>query len=149
MSSETEATFETEVCSRCGGCGEYSYNQRDGEKCWGCDGKGVTYTKRGAAAHKFYVESLCKVTGTLAVGDKVYEDMPRGWYVVESVTVLDNGLIDVCFVANSRLSGCQYYPHSVVRVAHAPEQKAEKLAAALAYQATLTKAGKPSKKVAE
>ena len=28
------------TCHRCGGCGEYSYNQRDGKVCFGCAGSG-------------------------------------------------------------------------------------------------------------
>lgn len=29
-------------CNRCGGSGRYSYNQIDGDRCFGCAGKGVT-----------------------------------------------------------------------------------------------------------
>lgn len=28
------------VCERCGGCGRYSFNQVDGSRCYGCNGKG-------------------------------------------------------------------------------------------------------------
>ncbi|RUX08042.1 MAG: hypothetical protein E5V51_00280 [Mesorhizobium sp.] len=28
------------TCGRCGGCGRYSYNQMDGDKCYGCNGQG-------------------------------------------------------------------------------------------------------------
>ncbi len=28
------------VCGRCGGCGEYSFNQMDGSRCFGCSGYG-------------------------------------------------------------------------------------------------------------
>lgn len=28
------------VCSRCGGCGSYSFNQIDGSRCYGCGGRG-------------------------------------------------------------------------------------------------------------
>ncbi len=40
--------FETEPCRRCGGSGRYSYNQKDGDICYGCTGAGVQYTKRSA-----------------------------------------------------------------------------------------------------
>jgi hypothetical protein len=30
----------TETCGRCGGSGRYSYNQMDGDRCYGCNGKG-------------------------------------------------------------------------------------------------------------
>lgn len=40
----------TPVCSRCGGCGHYSYNQMTGTTCFGCNGYGVaTLTEKNAA----------------------------------------------------------------------------------------------------
>lgn len=32
----------TVTCTRCGGSGRYSYNQMDGDRCWGCDGRRVS-----------------------------------------------------------------------------------------------------------
>ena len=43
-------------CPRCGGSGHYSYNQMDGTRCYGCNGKGITsqivrwYTDKERAA---------------------------------------------------------------------------------------------------
>lgn len=43
-------------CPRCGGSGHYSYNQMDGTRCYGCNGKGLTsqivrwYTDKERAA---------------------------------------------------------------------------------------------------
>jgi hypothetical protein len=34
-----------ETCSRCGGSGEYSYNQRDGTRCFKCNGRRYTSAK--------------------------------------------------------------------------------------------------------
>jgi len=48
--------FETTECNRCGGCGRHSWNQRDGDRCWGCNGSGLAYTKAGAAAFAEYRE---------------------------------------------------------------------------------------------
>lgn len=31
----------TKTCSRCGGTGEYSFNMRDGKRCFKCNGSGV------------------------------------------------------------------------------------------------------------
>ena len=42
--------YETETCSRCGGSGHYSYNQRTGTTCFKCLGAGLQRTKRGARA---------------------------------------------------------------------------------------------------
>jgi hypothetical protein len=38
--------FPVEVCRRCGGSGEYSYNPLDGTRCFGCSGAGVAYASR-------------------------------------------------------------------------------------------------------
>jgi len=35
-----------EICSRCGGTGNYSYNQKDGTLCYGCNGQGVQKIER-------------------------------------------------------------------------------------------------------
>lgn len=48
--------FETEVCSRCGGTGNYSYCSYYGTTCFKCRGAKVVLTKRGAAAQKFLTE---------------------------------------------------------------------------------------------
>ena len=34
-----------DTCSRCGGSGLHSYNQTDGSKCYGCDGRGQVFPK--------------------------------------------------------------------------------------------------------
>ena len=49
------ATFETTTCGRCGGCGRYSYNQMDGDTCYGCRGTGKIYTKRGIKARQWWI----------------------------------------------------------------------------------------------
>lgn len=46
--------FETTTCTRCGGCGEYSFNQIDGKRCYGCHGTGLKLSRAGAAARKRY-----------------------------------------------------------------------------------------------
>jgi hypothetical protein len=35
-----------EICSRCGGTGNYSYNEIDGTMCYGCHGKGVQIVEK-------------------------------------------------------------------------------------------------------
>lgn len=44
------------VCSRCGGSGEYSWNQRDGSECFKCRGKKYTFPK----FTKKYIERVKK-----------------------------------------------------------------------------------------
>lgn len=38
------------VCERCGGCGRYSFNQVDGDRCFGCDGYGIQAPKKNQQA---------------------------------------------------------------------------------------------------
>ena len=33
--------WPSKPCSRCGGCGRYSYNMMHGDTCYGCSGSGV------------------------------------------------------------------------------------------------------------
>lgn len=146
MSTETTVKFENEVCSRCGGTGRFSYNQVDGSRCYGCNGTGVKYTKRGAAAHELYIKLLSKPASEIVAGEKIYCDgIGAGWYVVKSAKVLDSGMVDFDFGQGKGLNGRRCNGSEIIRYAHTNEEKAAKLAKALAYQETLTKTGKPRK----
>lgn len=146
MASATGTQFETETCSRCGGTGRYSFNQMDGDRCYGCGGKGIKLTKRGAAAREFYIKLLSKPASEIVAGETIYfSGICAGWYVVKAVSVKNDGMIDLDFEPTKKLSGYVCNPSEVIRYAHTKEQSAPKLAAALAYQASLTKQGKPRK----
>ncbi len=41
MNTQTQPVITTKVCTRCGGTGSYSYNLKDGTRCYGCGGTGV------------------------------------------------------------------------------------------------------------
>lgn len=81
--------FDTKPCSRCGGSGRYSYNQIDGDRCYGCGGAGVQLSKKGAAARKAYDEAIDAVSlrpaFTVRAGDRVQYPGRRGWQTVERV----------------------------------------------------------------
>lgn len=161
--TETPAKLETETCSRCGGGGQYSYCREHGTKCFKCGGSGRTYTKRGYAAH-LYLESLrSKRLADVVVGDKFWmagSPVNRAqWVIVEEVSTTiqrsrtgDGPWQDI---EQIRLSGrglktkmpagYQGGPESKLRIAQSAEGKASTLAAAVAYQGTLTKLGKPRK----
>lgn len=63
--------FETQVCSRCHGSGNYSSCSDYGTRCFKCAGAKVVLTKRGVAA-KAYLERLCtKRAIDLVIGDRV------------------------------------------------------------------------------
>src|SRR5215831_17238082 len=84
----TEA-FETTPCTRCGGSGQYSYCQMFGTRCFGCAGKGVSYTKRGHAALD-HARSLRTVKAKdIKVGMLMFEQAgplggKTGWFVVRA-----------------------------------------------------------------
>lgn len=156
-------TFETETCTRCGGCGRYSYNQMHGDICYGCNGKGIRLTKRGRAAAT-HLDAMRKVRlDSLNIGDfmqvetisaryfapiteikpghsvKSYNHNTGEWVEWETISVTTQH-------AKFGASGIVAPPDTMVRKGFTAEEKAAQMQEALAYQATLTKTGKPKKK---
>lgn len=89
--------FETSECGRCGGTGRYSFNQIDGDRCYGCGGSTRALTRKGKAARKAYddlVDELLTVTyGDLSIGEVIWHNLSQsltgtrmGWTKVESIT---------------------------------------------------------------
>ncbi len=150
MNTNKQQTFETETCSRCGGCGRYSYCQMYGDTCFKCHGKGKVYTKRGLLA-KLKFESLASLPlESLEVGMSIWDDNlfgKSGWSVVESIAPdkLNPGMITV---TTKKLSLGTYAGH-IFRVRQTPEQVAAKMSVALAYERSLTKSGKIDTKLAK
>lgn len=72
----TKIRFEKKECSRCGGCGRFSFNYHDGDKCYGCSGTGRQLTPAGKRAFKAYEETRDELTRVLAsdvkVGERVF-----------------------------------------------------------------------------
>lgn len=149
--------FEHECCGRCGGSGQYSYNQMDGTRCYGCGGSGWKLTKRGHAAQK-YLDALRSVRAdALAVGDLV-SISPYGFCRVTAVRVAPAkelgcygvGREDVVMVRiDTTKVSTQVMPDAMVKKGWDAETKQQQVAEALAYQATLTQAGVPSKRAAK
>ena len=158
-----ETAFEKKTCGRCGGCGEYSYCQMYGTRCFGCSGKGEVYTKRGSAAKAFYTKSISVPLSTVTPGQKIYVEPGQmwtgGWWTVTAIKpgvsawrILPSGeREEMPSVAITFKSGTErgMSPDTVVMVAQPAEVKAAKVAAALAYQETLTKSGKATKATAK
>lgn len=149
--------FETKPCSRCGGGGHYSYCQRYGTVCFGCSGLGYQYTARGQAARDHYTSLLSKPVRALAPGDKLWDEYSGCWRtVVEAGRDMgDQGCrrLGYDYEANvlwyyrtPQLGATGLNPDEVVRVAASADEKKVALAKAVAYQATLTQAGKPRKR---
>lgn len=143
MNAKPSTNFEHEVCSRCGGTGEFSYNPRDNKRCLRCNGSGWVLTKRGGAAQAYFTRLLSKPASEVAIGDMVKDDL-SGWQTVVSIRNNSEGnTFDVTY-ANG---GCFHnVPADMLfRVAFTAEQKSPLLAQALAYQESLTKSGAPRK----
>ena len=165
---EAPAGLESEVCSRCGGTGNYSYCPRFGTRCFKCDGHKRVYTKRGAVAAKFLESIRSKPVGEIKVGDVVWanEFSFSGWAKVESIEpttdencggwlIVDDervptpaGLFNIVLTGkDGRGVDLRSTPQTTMfRMALKAEEKAETMARAIAYQATLTKAGTVRKK---
>ena len=60
--------FEGQICSRCGGCGRYSFNQMDRDMCYGCRGCGLVFTKRGSVARQYFQDSILTAAGDVKSG---------------------------------------------------------------------------------
>lgn len=139
---ETNAIgLEIETCGRCGGSGSYSFNLMDGSRCYGCGGSGKKLTKRGAAARVYLDELQSRPVAEIKVGEFIWND--RKFVPVRAIDpdALNPGMVWV------RTSACSF-GHSLeskVRSLRDEAHRLETIAAAVAYQATLTKQGKPAK----
>lgn len=159
--------FESKPCSRCGGSGHYSYCQSYGTRCFKCAGRCETLTKRGAVAQAAFSASLRAPASMIEPGAIVeIEGIPG---VVASFWMRVERVERVVFADGSRvtLHGSRRAPgatwddadrlhpesyscsaESTLRVFHTREEKAPKIAAALALQASLTLKGEPRKRAA-
>lgn len=96
----SKLVFETKVCGRCGGTGQYSYCQQWGTTCFNCGGSGKGLTTRGKAAREVAEQVLTDAGLTrdgkrfkgsadrLAVGDVVglyVSQTSIGWFTVERI----------------------------------------------------------------
>lgn len=142
--------FETQTCGRCGGSGHFSYCPGRGTVCFDCNGRKIVLSKRGAAARAHLEALRSKPVSELLPGEEIFARHTGKWHAVKRVQesgcarVVDGvqfPMIDVVCVDGQGLTVENL--DSVVRVRTRGEAAAETLRQALAYQATLTKAGKP------
>jgi hypothetical protein len=149
--------FESKVCTRCGGTGNFSFCPRYGSTCFKCHGAGDVLTKRGAATQKYLNELRTKKASDFIVGDVIKcTGFPSYWFA--RITEIRTGWqIDkrtpthprLTFITENKKVGThtvQTYDHHQFRIGETAEQKTASREAALAYQATLTKAGTPRKR---
>lgn len=155
-----KALFETETCSRCHGTGKHSFCEVYRDTCFKCRGAKTVLTKRGYAAQQFYINSCTVPVAQVKVGDVIkVTSMTHGGgsfsyraYVVEisvqkdAMTSITNGVKTVYDMIVLRTEHPKYGSSGIgmanigtVRVYR--QDDSERVAAALAYQETLTKAG--------
>lgn len=147
--------FEHVSCSRCGGTGRHSYNQMDGDRCYGCGGSGNKLTKRGQAAQDFFRDRLKVPMAALQVGATYRVDTMSGRQVPMVLESVEESTLNrhagVTHIVKFRGSSTTHAHHvngETATFTRLPTQ--DDRDAALAYQATLTKTGTvaKSKKVA-
>lgn len=163
--------FETKLCTRCHGTGEYSYCAGYGTRCFKCHGAKVTLTKRGAAARRYW-ESLCSVPAKeLKPGDTIevtsvthggqvfsYIATVTGLEIVpcnassgtvingQTVTKVYTEMLSVnCTHAKYGNSSICLYNYDTPYRIHNHANRQANAAKALEYQKTLTKLGTPRK----
>jgi hypothetical protein len=158
----TKLLLESTTCGRCGGSGRFSFNLMHGSICYGCKGRGEVLTKRGQAAQNWMNEQRMVAAEDFKPGDLLYADgfsagsysQPSVWARVQEVQQISGaeaGYVNQPELRCVRIvtdkgkfigfaGGTRY------RRGQSAEAKAALRAAALAYQATLTKLGKPSKR---
>lgn len=148
--ANTPLRFERETCSRCHGCGEHSYCEMYGRTCFKCAGSGQMLTKRATVA-RLWMNSQNLITArdvTLGMRIKAF-----GMTItVRSIKSADRGssLRDGIMVKNSDGLEIRGQSHGLVcdldtevQVIRSREDQIELLTRAIAYQNSLTKAGKP------
>lgn len=149
----TILTLETETCSRCHGCGEYSYCEMYGKTCFKCHGKGRTLTKRAQIAAKWMSEQNLIAASDVTVGMRV-----KALGMTITVRTIEPGcqsksMVDGVWIDNERHisfrgleHGFQVQPDFKVQLIRSRETQIEMFRAAIEYQNNLTKAGKPAKR---
>lgn len=87
--------YATQPCSRCDGSGRYSWNAVDGDRCYGCSGRGVSLTKAAAKSRTMVEARRALVTAidptVVQPGMRVVIDLGLGVSKPRAVTVKTAG----------------------------------------------------------
>lgn len=146
MAAKSMPLFESTTCSRCGGSGRYSYNMMDGDRCYGCSGRGYVLTKRGKAAQSFLDNMRSCPVEDLKVGDLVLVDLffsKAQFLKLEGIRPDEYNpgrnmmILDFPGVAWGTVFGAGIK----MRVGFTAQEKAAQVKLALEYQSKLTKSG--------
>ena len=154
MSDKPKLMFECVECNRCGGSGSYSFNMMDGSRCYGCSGQGWKLTKRGRAASDYYKALRSVKVEDLKVGDLFKSAGDSSFCRVLGVDI-GNAKAQGCYANDGdyeqvQIIGSRYTAYrragDLVIKGFSMEEKQAMRDQALAFQATLTKAGVPMKR---
>lgn len=155
MTTSTDAkriSYEREPCTRCGGSGHYSYNRIDGTTCFKCRGTGAQLTPRGKAALAFADSLLNRRIEDVSAEDRFqYVDALRGKRYsgctaveVAGFTFNADGTPRPAFEVRSSSGKVLVVLGEGIKVRlHPTPEQVEQI---IAYQDSLTKAGKPRKR---
>lgn len=148
--------WEKVPCSRCGGSGHHSYCSQYGTTCFKCAGNKQVLTARGAAAVAWLAEQRKTHVADLQVGMRV---KVSGYRKALTLQVIEPSLsCSISRDANGNevrryytnlvfapITICTFPESTVEAVPVTEEARIAQVRAAVAYQNTLTKAGKPRK----
>jgi len=147
--------FERETCSRCGGCGEYSYCEMYGKTCFKCHGKRETLTKRAQIAAAWMNQQNLIPAREVQLGMRI---KALGVTItVREIECADRGssLRDGIMVKNPDGLAFRGQNHSLivdldfqVQVIKSQDEQRVLLARAIDYQNSLTQEGKLRKRAA-
>ena len=164
MTDKKRLLLESTTCGRCAGTGRFSFNLMHGSRCYGCSGRGEVLTKRGKAAQAWLNEQRMIPCEWFKPGDMILSEgfaagsytEPTRWLRVVRVlrqTGAEAGYVNqpdlACVRIETEGGGAfvGYAGQSRFRRAMSFEEKRALHAAALAYQETLGKSGKPLKRM--
>jgi|SRR5688572_8008760 len=147
-----KTAFETTVCTRCRGTGNYSYCTMYGTTCFKCGGAGHYITKRGQAAHNWMMKKREIRMGDVVVGQRVYirgvgrfNVVAAGFCQSWATNNITGERRQMYEIRGAKIGGYVATVDAIIHIVPSPEVAAEQIAEAVAYQATLTKSGAPRK----
>jgi hypothetical protein len=138
--------FERKTCGRCGGCGQFSYNQMTGSTCFGCDGKGQVLTSRGQRALQWMRDRLSIRADEVKVGQRVnipgcgkFNVVSTGPGSISKSKNFETGewVEHQHFDLNGKTLGYSAFPDTKVMLVLPAAEHNALLAEAIAYQNTL------------
>jgi len=150
--------FESVRCSRCGGTGRMPFSVMNGI-CFKCGGNGFVLTKRGRAAQNFLNAMRQLPAEEFKPGDLICSEgfcagsinVQTTWHKVVEVRIVEartasypqakEGEKQVTIITDTGGSFGGLMGSTTWRKGFSKEEKLAQRAAALAYQATLTKSG--------